>query len=107
VVTQEGKGTLGRRRCRWVDNIKEKYGKTERGSMDWADMAHCRDHWRPLVNTVMGLRVPQNARKFLRSCTIGCLSRRALFMELVVEEFRRLHCRQPYILALVRTNECF
>jgi hypothetical protein len=28
------------------------------GGMDWIDVAHDRDPWRALVNTVMNLRVP-------------------------------------------------
>jgi hypothetical protein len=38
------------------------------GSMDWIDLAEDRDHWRPYINTVLNLRVPQNIRKFLSSC---------------------------------------
>jgi hypothetical protein len=34
-----------------------------------------------LVNTVMNLRVPYNAGKFLSSCTIGSFSRRAQLHE--------------------------
>jgi hypothetical protein len=52
----EGRRRLGRPRRRWVDNIK----------MDL----------RELVNTVMNLRVPYNAGKFLSGCTIGGFSRR-------------------------------
>jgi hypothetical protein len=34
-----------------------------------------------LVNTVMNLWVPENAGKFLNSCTIGGFSRRAQLLE--------------------------
>jgi hypothetical protein len=46
--------------------------------LDWIDMAQIRDRWRALVNTVMNLRVPQNAEKFLSSCTIDNFSRAQL-----------------------------
>jgi hypothetical protein len=45
--------------------------------VDWIHMAQARDQWRALANTVLNLRVPENARKFLRGCTIGGSSRRA------------------------------
>ena len=35
--------------------------------MDWIDLAEHRDKWWALVNTVINLRVTQNARNFLRS----------------------------------------
>jgi hypothetical protein len=55
----ERKGTLGRPRHRWEDNIKMEFKEVVwiRG-MDWIDLAHDRDRWRALVNAVMNLRVP-------------------------------------------------
>jgi hypothetical protein len=43
--------------------------------MEWIDMAQDRNQWRALVNTVLNLRVPYNAGKFLSGCTIGGSSR--------------------------------
>jgi hypothetical protein len=45
--------------------------------MDWIDLAQDGDQWSALVNTVLNLRVPENAEKFLSSCTTGAFSRRA------------------------------
>jgi hypothetical protein len=39
--------------------------------MDWMDLAQCRERWRPLVNTIMNLRVPVNSGKLSSSCTTG------------------------------------
>jgi hypothetical protein len=39
--------------------------------MDWIDLAQDRDQWRAPANTVMNLSIPENAGKFLSSCTIG------------------------------------
>jgi hypothetical protein len=53
----EGKRPLRRRRRRWVDNIKMDLREIGLDGIDWIDLAHDRDQWRALVNTVMDLRV--------------------------------------------------
>jgi hypothetical protein len=64
-----------------VDNIKMDLREIGWDGMDWIDLAQDRNQWRALVNTAMNLRVPQNAGKFLSSCTIGSFSRRARLHE--------------------------
>jgi hypothetical protein len=61
----EGKRPLGRPRRRWVDNIKMDLREIGWDGVVWIDMAQDRDQWRALVNTVLNLRVPQNAGKFI------------------------------------------
>jgi hypothetical protein len=39
-------------------NTKMDLTEIGRGGMDWIDLAHDRDNWRALVNTMMNLRVP-------------------------------------------------
>jgi hypothetical protein len=62
---------LGRPTRRWVDDIKMDLREIGWGGMDFIDLAQDRDLWRALMNAVMKLRVPYNARKFSSSCTIG------------------------------------
>jgi hypothetical protein len=54
----EAERPLGRRRCRWVGNIKMDLEVTGWGVMYWIDLAQDRDPRMALVNTVMNLRVP-------------------------------------------------
>jgi hypothetical protein len=56
----EGKRPLGRRRRRWVDNIKMDLKRDRMGwcGVDWIELAQGMDQWRALMNTVMNLRVP-------------------------------------------------
>jgi hypothetical protein len=72
---------LGKPRRKWVDNIKMYFRETGWDAMDWIDLDQDGDQWRALVNTVMNLRVPKDAGKFLSICTIGSFSRRAQLHE--------------------------
>jgi hypothetical protein len=76
VEKPDGNRPLGRTTRRWVDKVKLDLRQTGRGVMDWIGLAQDRDQWRALVNTVMNLRVPQIAGKFLSSFTSDVLSRR-------------------------------
>jgi hypothetical protein len=58
VGKSEGKRSLGRPRRRWVNNIKMDIREIGWEGMGWIDVAHDRDQWRVLVNTVLNLRVP-------------------------------------------------
>jgi hypothetical protein len=79
----EGKRLLGRPRRRLVDNIKMDIKRYRMGwcGLDWIDRAQDRDQWRALVSTVLNLRVPYNAGKFLRGCTTGGSSRWAQLLK--------------------------
>jgi hypothetical protein len=54
----EGKRPLGRRRRRWVDNIRRGLGEVGWGDVDWIGLAQDRNRWRALVNSVLNLWVP-------------------------------------------------
>jgi hypothetical protein len=58
VERPEGGRPLGRPRRRWEDNIKMDLREIGFGGVDWIHLAQDRDTWRPLVKTVMNLRVP-------------------------------------------------
>jgi hypothetical protein len=52
-----GKGSLGRPRRRWVDNIRMDLVEVRWGDVDWIGLDQDRDKWRVLVNSVLDLRV--------------------------------------------------
>jgi hypothetical protein len=54
----EGKRPLCRPRRRWAGNIKMALRDIGWGCMDWIHLAQDKDQWRPLVITVINLRVP-------------------------------------------------
>jgi predicted small integral membrane protein len=54
----EGKRPLGRPRRRWVDNIRINLLELEWCNVDWIGLAHDRNRWRALVNSVLNLWVP-------------------------------------------------
>jgi hypothetical protein len=59
--------------------------------MDWIDLAQDREECRTLVNTVMNLRLPYNARSCqVPSCTTGGFSRRAQLQEVSWEVTRKV-----------------
>jgi len=54
----ERKSPLGRRRRRWVDNIRMDLQEVGFRYMDWIGLAQDRDRWRRVVSAVMNFRVP-------------------------------------------------
>jgi hypothetical protein len=54
----EGKRPLRIPSCRWVDNIRMDLGEVGWGDMDWSGLAHVRNRWRALVNSVLNIQVP-------------------------------------------------
>jgi hypothetical protein len=59
----EEKRPLGRKRRRWVDNIRVDLGEVGWGDVDWIGLAQDRNRWKALVNSILNLRVPWNAGK--------------------------------------------
>jgi hypothetical protein len=58
VEKPKGKRPLGSPRRMWVDNIRTDLGEVGWGDVDWIGLAQDRNRWRPLVNSVLNLRVP-------------------------------------------------
>jgi hypothetical protein len=59
----EGKGSLGKPSRRWIGNVRMDLGEVGCGDVDWIGLAQDRNRWRALVNSVLNLRVPENAGK--------------------------------------------
>jgi hypothetical protein len=53
----KGKTLLGRPRSRWWDNIGIHVTETRWEGLDWMHLAHDRNQWQAVVNTVMDFRV--------------------------------------------------
>jgi hypothetical protein len=53
----ERKRSLGRSRCRRVDNIKMDRVEIKWGCEDWIDVSQDGNKWRAVVNMVMNVRV--------------------------------------------------
>jgi hypothetical protein len=54
----EERRPLGRPRLRRVDNIRMDLVEGEWGDVDWIDLAHDRNRWRALMNSVLNLGFP-------------------------------------------------
>jgi hypothetical protein len=52
----KGRRPLGSPRHRWVDNIRTDLGGVDWDDVDWIGLAHERNTWRALVNSVLNLR---------------------------------------------------
>ena len=52
------KGTLGRPRRRWEENIRMDLKEISIITKNWVESAQDRDFWRALVNAALNLRLP-------------------------------------------------
>jgi hypothetical protein len=67
LIGLEGKRQVWKTRRRWEDNIKIKHKETRCEGVDYINLAQDNVQWRDLANTVMNLRIPKEAVKFLTS----------------------------------------
>jgi hypothetical protein len=89
----EGRRQLGRPRRRWLDNIRMDLVEVGWGDVDWIGLSQERDRWRALVNSVLNLRVPQNAGKLSSVQTTRDLSSSAQLHGVSLVQFLHLHYR--------------
>jgi hypothetical protein len=57
VIKPEGRMSLGRPRCRWLDNIRMDPVEVGWGDVDWIGLAQDRGRWKALMNSILNLRV--------------------------------------------------
>jgi hypothetical protein len=79
----EGQRPLGRQRRKWLNNIRMDLVEVGWGDVDWIGLAKDRNRWRVLVNSVLNLRIPQDAGKLSSGYTTCGLSSSAQPIELV------------------------
>jgi hypothetical protein len=63
VEKPEGKRPQGRPRRKWMANISMNLVEVGWGDVGWIRRTQDRERWRALVNSVLNLRVSQNAAK--------------------------------------------
>jgi hypothetical protein len=79
----ERRRPLGRPWHRRVDNIRMDLGEEGWGDVDWIGLAQDRNRWIALVNSILNLWVPCNARKLSSGLTTGDLSVVLSYIKLV------------------------
>jgi hypothetical protein len=75
----DGKRPLRRARRRWLDNIRMDLGEVGWGDVDWIGLT--------IVNSVVNLRVSENAGKLSNDCTTGGLSNSCILFPQCVLHF--------------------
>jgi hypothetical protein len=58
VEKPEGNRPLGKPTRRWMNNIRMDLGKVGWSDVDWIGLAQDKNRWKPLVISVLKLRVP-------------------------------------------------
>jgi hypothetical protein len=74
VAKPEGKRPLGRKRRRWIDNIKKDLEGIGWSDVDAISLSQDRYRWRALMKAIMNFRVPYHSGKFSSDYTTDGLS---------------------------------